>query len=769
MPSDQYNIEWFGITRINKDGTWLTISPHYITVDQRVTDEPFSAEIKWQNNNEIGNTIDPINGTIYIGRTVEIYADTVTSVIPTMPLIFKGRVGNIGKLYDPNNESYVPVNYMELHGLGRKLIENNLDQGVASMSQKAQLIILANQALLKGLINNYNIVTVVPDVNLPQISGNRPYWDMIGEACKNADWDFNVDNGGTLWAYPRGYYTMPGSIVPDYQASFEWNADNLINTMDVWGQNTLVQGSDSSWSDSATLWGGTGYSITADWKKVGSYAMSAYATSAAEPWLDRSFPTTLDLSKGGNLHFWTRVNATGLVTAPGGFELEVRMTGASPTDYFRSTIAIPGGGFEKYVSMAFVKGYSAEAELIMGFNYNDPSGWEAVGIPSWDAITKIGWFLKTPLGATKSSLLIDNLYISDNYVVGKYGSIDPAYGTRQGVPIKDQNVSIEQANVLSSIVVSQYAIPRLHIENVRTDNIFNATIGNRATISLLGDPYVAEVRGLNWTFDGKKGDARLTLAQRELAKPEIIIKNALQLLERVGFDMDTWKRLVSTSAFIDTETGLIKWDKVDDLFGYNEWVSAVNMYPSTSEDAYNWQGGSMDDGGVVSWKTLSPGGYFKLNFGGNYPPWGLLYANVPNINFSGTVMGQFQYTNFTDNAQYYIGAGDYDHDYMGVRGMEHLPDGLNTLTFFCEGGNVNLGNVNASEPINIEWRWYGVGESAGHYYGTLIVYKDYIPMGTVYPASISTDLQYPIYFRSMSEYTTIEVHSYKISYGWNAV
>jgi len=245
--------EWFAIFRVNDDGAWATLTPHMANVNLPISDNIFSAELKWFDNGTFGNTI--LTNTLLCGNTLEIYADTSDGSTDDMNLLFRGRITRTGEEFTGGfNEK--SERFIEAFGYGKQLQSVYRDKKVTSGFAENMLSTIATELSLNGYIAGYEI-TQLSNIKCRASSENQTYWDLLRNICQDANWDFYVDNGNTLHLFSMGAMTYSTAITPDFMASYEWNCDNMVNSIEVIGASTCHLGSDSEFSDGFENWNGS--------------------------------------------------------------------------------------------------------------------------------------------------------------------------------------------------------------------------------------------------------------------------------------------------------------------------------------------------------------------------------------------------------------------------------------------------------------------------------------------------------------------------------
>ncbi|RLF21230.1 MAG: hypothetical protein DRN15_11520, partial [Thermoprotei archaeon] len=451
----------------------------------------------------------------------------------------------------------------------------------------------------KGLINGFTIYPNPTKFNLRKREKKQTYWNALQEIARDADWDFYVDNGGTLVAFPRGLHTYNGIIRPDFRARIEYDDSRIINSITVQGRSAITKGSDSQYTESdwSTYWSGDNVQEETSTVRAGSKAVRFYRQYVG-PKAVFKFPSPEDLSLGGRLHFALFVECLN-VDSPNATSLEIRFY-TDENDYFVKDLGISGGKRWKAYSWAGVapKNYKLNwSEIGVGFNLYDPEGYAEVNNPSWKSISSISIELKYPYG-DHNYMIIDDFYFTDFEVRASASdslSISK-YGLRAGPALRDGNIrNTLEAQVVADALLNLYKNPTKFVADVEVEDIFNLPLGYEATIELYGEKVVATVRELRYEFDGKMLRETADFGERYLPKIEYIFQDAIALLRAANWNVELFRKMFADMAIIDVGAELIDFGRVAFDLPMDIWlrIPRVVRFPE-SRDAL-----TIDSSGIV--------------------------------------------------------------------------------------------------------------------------------------------------------------------------
>jgi len=555
--------EWYCDVYIGDLPLNQKIIAHEVTVRKSVTDDIFTASFKWVDNGTWYNTLVPSKDVC--GETVTIIADTIGGAGIEL---FKGRIRDIGQVYTGEFKGQAE-RYIEAVGYGYSLQRNIYKRKISANDPRSQFETLAVEAVNAGLIKGYNIA---PKIHVRQkpIDGNREYWDMFRQIAEDSDWDFYVDNKGTLHAFPRGENVYPNVIkYPDFnmfEVQYNFDMSNIINTIQIWGRSTIQIGSDAEYTESLANWSGDNLKTISG--IVGTYAIYSYKLGS-NPYLERTL--NIDVRHGGRLHFRCSLCVEDPVgRTPPSCSIEIIFY-SSETAYFSNTIGIPGG---QYRRARYLHGREYAVDWVenhFGFNLYDPTGWSEYNNPDWSTINKVRFRLVAPVPKhtlDKAELVIDDLFVDSIYDVRQIAdtiSISK-YGLYEGKIKRKEDMTGDEAEILGSIIINMYKEPRTMIENIRIENGWDINLGDRVTIEIYNNTLVGEVRGIEYTFDGKALDTRFDIAERKLPSPELMFKTMYYLISYAGFTLEELRKHYMYETYIDTGVGLLDLRRVKEEF-----------------------------------------------------------------------------------------------------------------------------------------------------------------------------------------------------------
>lgn len=643
----QYRKEWYSWVRLyHRDQydnySWLELSPHEVEIVLPITDEAFSANIKWVSNGQLSNNITP--DTLYCGETLEIWADTMPDTIGThMHLLFGGRVYEFGENYTGMFKEK-PEKFIVAYGYGRDLMS---DYRIDKLHAGLVLDLfneVATELLDKGLIDGTNFV-YQHNSWVSGVKEAQNYWDLLKSVASDGDWDFYVDNKRTLQAFSRGVTTLETVLTPDFDATWKWDIDDIINTIQVWGCSTGNVGSDSIYTETPTDWGG--YTIqpieTSTICTKGTYAVWAMSNETIT-WAERTFSPAIDLSRGGRLHLYTRYDSSwkytntyfGWSEFPHDLMIPFKIGFTMYTDennYYSSTVSITGGRF--YMDRGFLYNWG---ELFIGFNQHDPKGWSWYGKPKWSEISSlrlepIGPFyvnmvdgaFTPPPESTLTNFRIDDFYFTDMQIIGHYEneSSIARYGIRTNPPMKNESIPNESvANAIAYRLVQAYGTPRISATDVDVDpdslwqlcpGAWSLPVGWRCTLAIYDKSIPAELRQLTYNFNGKQITCKADIANCYVPKIERLFKIMTNLMAELEWNVSEFDNVCLHQAINDVNCDALEWSRVSEQFGLDAEMAYEKLYLFQSNDSWvhstAWTGSIMPNLALGSINVVSARAY----------------------------------------------------------------------------------------------------------------------------------------------------------------
>ena len=573
--------------RLEKDG--VSLYPVETEVEQVLTEAPWSARVVL--SKEDGDSVS-------LGDTLDVYL----SVNGEEHKVLNGIV--VKKTYQYPRDRGVPTCELTLVSRGgwyltRSYYRSPLPTGPASIQLKYILEPLVPDTL-SGLDVGY------PSVDMPRAErkeGN--YWSLVQELCESVDWDFYVDEGNTLRAFPRGYFVNSTKITGDlYELNLESDASEIITKQ-------VVIGGPYSTIEIAPSELQTPNSIEST-TYLGRDAVRIYDDSGtlkavkfwSEP-VDLSYARTLLLEFAYTT--WEVESTEWLPNIAFRFRFY-----SDDENYFEREVTASGGRIQRdYSSGKQYYRYAGWSQLQVPLPFCAAGDW---GIhsglytsPDWKNISSFSLEVVSPLGSWPE-LYLSTIRIVDS-IRGTY-SVSSSFGEVVGEPRYDEHLNTEEMCVnLASIIVETYKNPLESAGEVPTPYNFTYKLGERVTLDVLGYTKEYEVRRIRHEYSEGQLVTYLDLSTRYRPKLETLWKRNIDLLRKVSYDLEAYKRYLQDSGVLDTRGQLIGWDATDVTFAYEEWmdVHLVDL-PFESKDGFLVEETNTP---VYSW-DVGAGGYLEI-------------------------------------------------------------------------------------------------------------------------------------------------------------
>lgn len=384
-------------------------------------------------------------------------------------------------------------------------------------------------------------------------------WDGVREVCNKAEWDFYVDHDKDLHAFPIGSIETPETF-ENRILGVKWveSGDKIINAQRVIGRAGKTIGSDATYTESITNWGtnaeglsgtmwvrGDGAVIDPDPDHgAGSIVIRAVmADASGGMYLQRTFPTALDLSMHGVLNFTMKYSFDSLAVTHGlntACQIQVDFK-TDDSNYFTNIIEVPG----KMVDDWGMEMSATQLRHSWPY-YRWTWGWDVIqipfnimssrypfaitGNPRWDSISKIRISPINPLALSgirsKGYFKIDNMYFDRGYYysfrtdsssIGKYGErrgkllYVPEYG------------SDSECEGLADQIVATYKDPVPQFKNLRLNDWSTVNPGDQATITVKEISNTSIIRLIEHDLNGYNYSCNIDLASRYIPEYEKIL------------------------------------------------------------------------------------------------------------------------------------------------------------------------------------------------------------------------------------------------------
>jgi len=550
-----------------------TLHPLEVTVKQILTEEPWSSDFLL--TKEDGDNLS-------LGDTVSVYLAANSSEHH----VFSGVIEKKTLIY-PEDKQYPRTKFTAM-SRGAVLMKNNFVQKEVPEGQASLQIYKIIEDLIPGTISAFDCGYTSQD--LPAISGKiNNYWDLVSDVIKKVDWDFYVDQGDTLHAFPRGIETSPLVLdASDYlfRLELEEDASNIINKLEVIGgpYNTITLSYDSS------NWSGPN-------KTTGSGNGRGYirSDSSGEPYLIYSF-SSIDLRYGRKLRLGLSYRAFGITEGT----LTIRYTFFTDNDnYFKKEVKYPGG-YARRTALGGKRDFPVTAEegfyidmwrdLEVPLNLEDPE-WSEIFSPKWQDISSLEVRVLSPLGSNNYLYLSSVSILENCHYCYEDTDSQSNFGVRSGKPVWDENyTSNEMCKIAGSLIVFTYKDPFRSAGEVPTAYNFDYDLGERVTLSILGHSEVYEVRGIRHEYQEGRLQTYLKLATRYKPSIEDILDFYKKSLTEMGWDLERWKRKAQETGLIDTRSDLIDWSQVGDMFPEQFYLwSGLKILTEISTNTADWE------------------------------------------------------------------------------------------------------------------------------------------------------------------------------------
>jgi len=715
--------EWqLDVKVISSDST-LTLIPHYVKVEQLVNESPWEAQVKWVEASVGDNSLLPSKHLC--GCSLLVKASTVGAALKT---IFYGRIYDCGSeytgMYKEKDERYIKA--MQ----GKELATNDYPEGkIPADTEQSQFLKVAQQASLSSLIVGYYIANYSMQ-EMPSVSGKRSYWNILEDIANNSGWFFYVDTEGTLRIFPRGHYISSKLLYPDFRARVTYNANYLVNSIEVWGKaiDQLLNDDVTTESLEGVTWYGNNIQQDSNVKRIGNYSIRGNYAGAIV--MKASFDTALNLETGGRLHFRSRVLADYLTYQMKEHTLLVRFY--SGGDYADSTIIVSGGkplGTDQFGKYSYLCDWT---EHYITFNLFAPESWRETSNFKWCSIDAIEFQYLGPLGDTDNKMWIDDLYFVDLCVKGSTVNLESVnkYGLR-GKYLRDEMIpSSLHAQALANFICSQLDEPYLIVEDIEEEDIFDFQVGQEVTVSIYNTTLPGYITKITYEFDGKKLIPRIDVREKYVEDPEKLLQKSVSAMRKLGWDINAFYRMIGDLAVIDPGSDIVDINRVTHMFPYEEW-DRVRVITITGE------------GGTGGWKKHDPSGVIEAwdfttghlrirgrSSGGPYYEACIdnsLHLNIGTIWFR----TRFEITEMAGYPELHFGIGNVGYNIdddpgLGSRIAFYL-DGPYLLTDVHTGSEVfqtEIATLNVGELYRLEWRcWNG---------SSIVYYVNRVPKATIY-------------------------------------
>uniref|UniRef100_A0A6H1ZLA9 Tail protein n=1 Tax=viral metagenome TaxID=1070528 RepID=A0A6H1ZLA9_9ZZZZ len=745
----KYNVSIF------RDGS--SGSPLEAEVNQELGN-PWNANFKM----DIGSPLD-----LGVGNTIRIRIDQDSN----QHSVFTGVIEKKTRVY-PEQLGPPYIDY-ETKCRSGVIMQNSYVQKEVPSGQATFQIYQIVHDLIPGTIAafSYNPAHASPD--LPMISGKmNNYWDLVKDVCDKADWDFYIDQGSTLRAFPRGTSVSPLVITTsDYllQLNLEEDASDIINYQEIvggeYGRLSDILINTLNWSSNGLV-----STLTTHNRLCVKGSISTGVL-----YLKYTFPSVENFLRSTNLLLGIEYFSTKKSEGPLIIKYYLY---SDASNYFYKEDSYSGGKmkaktyyWDLIVGMIPIQeGYYFDPwkDEKIGLLFMDPN-WSIVGSPKWGSISAFEVRVLSPsendnqlwVSALTITTLVSGIYQSNTAPTWSQNS----FGVRKGKSIIDSNyTSAEMCLIGAGLVVEAFKSPLLSAGEVPTAYNFDYNLGEKATLDLLGNTIVYEVRNIKHDYSDNRLKTYLGLETKQRYTIEDILDFYKKSLSVVSWNLEAWKLKAVETGLIDTRTGLIDWSNVDDMFPSYEWIDMKNVIGlAEGLDGYTFRTGD-----TAGYASVSAGGRYDLVFGGD-DLHGFMASRKKTVPWNKDLMLKFELK--------------YPATIVGVlpvrlrMGVDSWDVGDAACSFFFRSGtlyftagtfapyeyiesSLNLGVYTPGEIHRLEWRYY---RNTPIFY----IFKDEIYQGSLTPTYWNTITHArPLSFYCQTDNTTLEVYSYKLAQPW---
>ena len=648
------------------------------------------------------------------------------------------------------------------------IMQNSYVQKEIASGQATFQIDKIVEDLIPGTIAKFSYNPAHTSSVLPAISGRIDnYWDLVKDVCDKVDWDFYIDEGSTLHAFPRGSSTSPLVVTSsDYvlKMELEEDATNILNYQEVIGgeyKNTILPINTLAWSSNGDI-----STLTSD-----NRLCVKGSILTGELCLRYSFSPNQNLLRSSAFHLGVKYNSS--IDSKGPLTIKYYLYAPDSSNYFYKPVSYSGGkrlthgqysevGFDRLI----VDGYYFEPWQDFKVEmWIDPE-WSELGNPKWSNISSLEVRVISPVG-NNSELYLSAMTIT-SFVSGIYQSAtsQATFGVRKGKPIFDTNyTSEEMCTIAASLIVEPFKSPLLSAGEVPTAYNFDYNLGEKATLNLLDNINVYEVRKIRHEFSDNRLKTYLGLETKQRLTIEDILDFYKKSLAIVNWDLETWKHKTAETGLIDTRSGLIDWSQMHEMFPYYEWIDMKNVIGvGEGLDGYTCRTGDTAGG----YCSISAGGRYDLKFGGDdlhgylasiqktVPWWKDLMLKF-ELKYPATIVDAIPMwleigVNTWDN-------GDASAQFLFKGGTLYFLAGTFSLYEYI-ATTLNLGVYSPGEIHRLEWRYL-------HSIPIFYIFIDEVYKGSLLPTYWNTITSArPICCYSQTDDTTLEVYSYKLAQPW---
>jgi len=557
-------------------GSTVHPAPNVMDIELALTDAWSTAEMKLDYDDAPSiNLNDDV--TIQLSKADSIDYNTV----------FTGKVRAIEKISEGKDSRWLNVFYVDYSKYLFDRIWRGSTIGLASSIIQDIVQPLIDEGKLAG--TSINIVDRTIQIDRPE---GDTYGDIIKHICSgekeqiDADWYASFDK--TINVFTRGSRNTTVNVADD-ALSFEYkeDLDRLINKQVSYGAYGKTLGTDTDYTENTTNWSASDTLKRASYNRTtGDYSVACTSTGGADKYLERTFPTTLDLYPSGEIEFDIRFVGRCLYNlVPDSFEFTSYFY-TDVSNYYHLSHKTSGGkvtrvgsdpdGQRRWAAYGYAEYKFDFSAVNIPVAKGSGREWGVIGTPSWESITKIKIEVNYPVLQNPTEMWIDNLSILTRY----YGEYEDAtsqslYDLKEGKPLLKTGLQSDEAcTILCSLIVDGYKDPMINVDNLVTSKNFRVNIGDEAVFDILDIDKTLTVRRIRHNVEDLNLTTELDLSPKHIPEPEEMLATFKHQMEYLNYNLDVWKKGILASAIIPLYRGQIEWWEVNPKFGIFSWASA---------------------------------------------------------------------------------------------------------------------------------------------------------------------------------------------------
>jgi len=443
-----------------------------------------------------------------------------------------------------------------------------------------------------GLLTTYNVTESDHTISIKHEEGGRYVGDILREDIANptqnrVDWDFYVDFGKDLHAFPKGSRLQSYNVGSNAMSfNYESDSERMINSISIIGKGPPEGkkiGSDNEYTESTDNWSGY-ISISAlggSARIKGDYYLRGEGNENSL-WIERTFPTPLNLEYGGYLEGYKQITCYPSLSADIE-DLDMScIFYSTDSDYYTYSWLESGGFIVRlrppniyYPWLAWKSSDKLEKFQIPFTEKYGRGEFVATGNPDWSNIFKVRIIVNSPLSTTDkaSYFSIDGMSFSTHYSY-KYGDDESigSFGIREGPDmIRRKLGSDELCSLASSLVVEAYKYPIENVTNLITTRSFEASLGCRVAF-IIGDIFsTIDLRRINHTLRDFNLTTNLELSGRYLPSIEKLLGQFQMQMEHIFWNIEAWRKIFDVSAITKGRGELLDWWSLDEGVSAPMW------------------------------------------------------------------------------------------------------------------------------------------------------------------------------------------------------